>query len=412
MNKGKRIVILGGGTGGVFASYELRKLLGKEHQITLIEKNSNYAFPSSFLWLMIGERKPEEIVSPLTKMLPKGIEPVFGEIRSIDLKNREVEVNSNKISGDYLIVALGAELMKEPFGLKNYHTFYTYEGSIKLRDALEKFKGGTVGIVVASSPYKCPGAPHEGAMLLDAYFKKRGIREKTEIHLFTPESQPLPAAGQVLGEAVQKLLEWKGIKFHPLYKPIKFGPGENEISFEGKGNVKLDLLILIPPHQGSHIVKVSGLSGQGDWIPVNRQTLETQYENIYAIGDAASVTLPGKWKSDLPLSLPKAGVFAHTGAKAAARRIAAAVGGETPTETMQGEGYCMLEMGNGIAGFAYGNFYGEPSPEVNLKTPGKFWHYGKALFEKWWLSPPGLRRFILGEMIEIGSKMAGIPSAV
>jgi sulfide:quinone oxidoreductase len=98
------------------------------------------------------------------------------------------------------------------------HTFYTLEGSSQLHEALERFTGGNVAIVVSSLPYKCPGAPHEGAMLLADFLGRRNLLSKSELHLFTPEPQPMPVAGPELGDAVRQMLMAKGIAFHPLHK--------------------------------------------------------------------------------------------------------------------------------------------------------------------------------------------------
>ena len=82
----------------------------------------------------------------------------------------------------------GAELAPQTIsGLpESAHSFYAFDGSIKLRDAVAGFKRGKIAVVVSAMPYKCPGAPHEGAMLLADYFRRRGLRQNVEVHLFTP----------------------------------------------------------------------------------------------------------------------------------------------------------------------------------------------------------------------------------
>jgi sulfide:quinone oxidoreductase len=107
--------------------------------------------------------------------------------------------------------------------------------------------------------------------------------------------------------------------------------------------------------------------------------------------------------------LPKAGVFAHGQALVAAKRIVAAIEGRKPEDQFCGEGYCMLEAGEHAGGFAFGNFFTEPSPEVQLREPGRVWHWGKILFEQWWLSSPGLRRRVLATAIQTGARIYGVP---
>ena len=398
---GKSIVILGGGIGGLVAANDLRRLLPREHRVVLVEKNPQHAFAPSFLWLMVGDRRPEQIVRPVRSLASQGVEIVEAEARGIDLQNRRVETSSGPLSYDYLILALGAELAPEAIpGLNEAaHTYYTFDGATKLRDALREFKGGTVAGVVSALPYKCPGAPHEGAMLIADYLRRRGLGGKFEVHLFTPEPQPMPVAGPVLGEAVRQMLQQRAVAFHPSHK----------LAFDGGEPFGYDLLVAIPPHRASALVREAGLANEAGWVPVDRNTLATAHPNVYAIGDITAVGIPGRWKPDVPMMLPKAGVFAHSQALVVSRRIAAEITGAQTSEGFCGGGYCMLEAGEKAAGIAFGNFYAEPSPEVKVRRIGKLWHVGKVLFERWWLAPIGLRRTALGAALKAGGKMLGIP---
>ncbi|OGG46606.1 MAG: hypothetical protein A3F84_00615 [Candidatus Handelsmanbacteria bacterium RIFCSPLOWO2_12_FULL_64_10] len=408
---GKTIVILGGGVGGLVAANELRRYLPSEHRVALVEKSARHAFAPSFLWLMTGDRRPEQITRDLRDLVRPGVSVIQAEARSIDLTGRRVQTDAQPVSYDYLIIALGAELAPESIpGLSDAaHTFYTFDGAERLRDALQTFSGGKVAVVVSALPYKCPGAPHEGAMLIADHFRRRGIRDKVDVHLFTPEPQPMPVAGPVLGDMVRQMLEGKGIAFHPLHKLTSVNPQAHELIFEGKEPVRYDLLVAIPPHRGPRLVREAGLANEAGWLPVDRATLATTHESVYAIGDVTAVPIPGRWKPDVPLMLPKAGVFAHAQAEVVAHRIAAEISGTDARDTFCGDGYCMLEAGEDLAGFAFGNFFAEPSPQVQLKQIGKAWHLGKVLFEKWWLAPFGMRRETLRMTIQLGGKAYGIP---
>lgn len=415
--KKKRILILGGGIGGQVAANRLRGLLDRHHEITLIDKNESFAFAPSFLWLMTGDRMPEEITRKINQLVRPGIGVIQAEVRRIDLAGHFVEVDTypvietRRFDYDYLIIALGAELAPEiiPGLSEAAHTFYTIEGAKRLLDALKTFTGGTLAIVVSALPYKCPGAPHEASMLFADFFRKRGLRDKVDIHLFTPEPQPMPVAGPKLGGEVRQMLEAKGIHFHPLHKLTSVNPQARELIFEGKEKVRYDLLAAIPPHRGPNIIREAGLANEAGWLPVDPLTLKTRSKGVYAIGDIAAVPIPGRWKPDVPLMLPKAGVFAHAHAAVVAHNIAAEIAGSAAKSKFQGMGYCMLEAGDGRAGLAFGNFFAEPSPEILLKGIGKTWHLGKVLLERWWLAPPGPRREALRLALELGAKSFGIP---
>ena len=410
----KTIVILGGGVGGLVTANQLRRWLPHEHRIVLVEKDARHAFAASFLWLMSGDRRPEQLTRDVRQLTRPGVEVVLAAAQSIDLANRRVTTSAQTLTYDYLVVALGAELAPEAIpGLAEAgHTFYTFDGAARLRDALREFKGGTVAVVVSALPYKCPGAPHEGAMLSADTLRRRGLRDQVAVHLFTPEPQPMPVAGPALGDAVRQMLEKQGIAFHPLHKLTAVNGPARELVFEGKEPVRYDLLIAIPPHRGPRLVREAGLANETGWVPVDRATLATKHENVYALGDVTAISIPGRWKPDAPLMLPKAGVFAHAQAEAVACRIAAEVTGSAAQDEFPGVGYCMLEAGESMAGFAFGDFYAEPSPQVELRQIGRTWHVGKVLFEQWWLAPFGPRRAALQLALTLGGKALGIPVIV
>jgi sulfide:quinone oxidoreductase len=274
-----------------------------------------------------------------------------------------------------------------------------------------KIQSGEIIIAIESLPYKCPGAPYEAAMLISDLIRSRGLKSKITVSLYTPETQPLPVAGPELGKSIADLLKNKGIKFHPLNQIKEIKPEEKIITFNSGDFKQYDLLVLIPKHYSPEVLRNSGLSdenglpaGQAGWITVDNNSLETKIQNVYAVGDVNSISIPGRWHPDKPMKLPKAGVFAHSQALTVSEIIISKILGKDIKSSFCGDGFCMLEAGGDLAGFAYGDFFAAPHPEVKLKKLGKSWHLGKVLFEKWWLAPHGLKKSAYKLLIETGAK--------
>src|SRR5574341_570121 len=378
---GKTILILGGGVGGLVAAHGLRERLGREHRIIVVEESPQHIFAPSLLWLMVNWRSAAQITGDLGRLRRQGIEFVQAEIQTIDPAARKVTTSAGEFTADYLIIALGAELAPQTMsGLaESAHWYYDLAGAERLRDALAKFDGGRVVLAVAGMPYKCPGAPWEGALLLDYYFRQRGSRTRVEVSACTPEPLPMPVAGPVVGKALKEMVEARGIAFNGQAKLTAVDAGRRELTFEDGKKVGYDLLVTIPPHRCPQVVKDAGLVAETGWVSINPRTMATAFERVYALGDVTMIKLAnGK-------PLPKAGVFAHGQAEAVARTIAADITRAGRPVEFSGEGYCIVETGYGQAAVGAGNFYTEPDPVVALKQPSRYSHLSKVAFEKYWL---------------------------
>ncbi len=405
-----RIVVLGGGIGGQVAANELRRRLPPPHTVTIVERTPTHAFAPSFLWVMAGSRRPAQITRPLRSLVGDGVDLVQAEVTGIDAAGRSVETSAGRLPFDFLVVALGAELAPEAVpGLPAAHTCYTLDGAERLHAALRSFEGGRIAITIAGLPYKCPAAPHEAAMLIADVFRQRGMRDRVQVDVFSPEGQPMPVAGPELGAAVRHVLEERSIGFHPLHRLLSVDPEQRQLRFDGRAPEPYDLLVAVPPHRAPALLRATGLVNDAGWMPVDPHTLRTAVDGVFAIGDVTALPIPGRWSPDVPLMLPKAGVFAHAQALAVAHRIAAIVRGEEPTAVFCGDGFCMLEAGAEAAGVAYGDFFATPAPQVQVRDVGRAWHLGKVLFEQWWLSPIGGRRTLLGAALKLGARAYGVP---
>ena len=205
----------------------------------------------------------------------------------------------------------------------------------------------------------------------------------------------MPVAGPAVGAAVRELYEQRGIIAHFATRPVRVHspsatPAGSPPSRAVSGELELadgtrepfDLLIVIPAHKAPAFLRESGLLGGNGWVTVERDTLATPFDGVWAIGDVTHVPLAGGGM------LPKAGVFARAEGESVAHAVAARLLGGAPAGTtpprFDGRGGCYLEIGRGEAAYAEGDFFAEPAPVVTLQPPSRTALSGKEKFAKDW----------------------------
>ena len=368
-------VILGAGFGGISAANSLRRLLTDEHEIVVIDESSRFHVGAGKTWIMLGERTYDQISQLRAALLAPGIRFVEGKVQNIGLSNRTVSLESGSRNWDFLVIALGADVnsARVPGLGEAAHTFYTVEGAQRLKVVLERFSGGDVAILIPRVPFKCPPAPYEAALLLHHAFERRGLAGKTRLAIYTAEGAPMATAGPEMGQYIKGELAQRAIAYFPQRSTSRVEGTAQRVVFEDGSEARYDLLIAIPPHEAPKVVRDAQLTNQSGWIPVDPQTLQVKQppdaREVYAVGDVTIIPLPGRYKPDIGLSLPKAGVFAEAHGRIVAHQIAARILGRPPTESFDGKGYCYLETGQGRAVKADGSFFELPHPVMQKRTP-------------------------------------------
>lgn len=377
----RTVVVLGGGIGGIVAVRRLRRALDPADRVVLIERDPLFKFAPSFLWAMSGARQPQQITRDLRRLRANGIEVLDVTATAIDPAKRTVDTTAGTVTADALVIALGAAL--DPGAVPGFtetaHNIYSLDGAMTAGGALRAIESGTVAVMVSSTPFKCPAAPYEAAFLTQGLLRRRGLQDRVRVDIYTPEALPMPTAGAVVGEALVDLLHARGIGFHPGRTIDRIDSDANALRFSDGTDTHADVILGVPAHRPPQVITASAVTADGGFIPVDRNTLATAHPGVYAIGDVTAIPIAGA------KMLPKAGVFAEAEADVVAKRIAAEWQGRPQNAIFDGVGACFVELGDGAAAYAAGDFYAADGPAVKMRRPGRHWHLAKVAFEQYWL---------------------------
>jgi sulfide:quinone oxidoreductase len=329
-----RILVLGAGFGGLELTTRLSDELGDAVDIVLIDKADGFVFGFSKLDVMFGRTTPEAVRHPYRDLVKPGVRFVQTTIRSIGPERRRVQTDAGEFEADVMVVALGADLdpAATPGLVEAGREFYTVDGAFAGRDVLDSFGGGRVIVGVTSTPFKCPPAPSETALMLHDYLLERGLRDSSQISLVMPLGVPIPpspAASQALLAAFAE----RGIDWYPERLVRSLDPQRRVAVLADGEEMPFDLFLGVPVHRVPAVVAESGMCVDG-WIPVNPLTLETAYPGVYAVGDVTSV------------GTPKAGVFSERQASVVADQLIARHGQAGAAPTYDGKGICYIEFGH------------------------------------------------------------------
>jgi sulfide:quinone oxidoreductase len=329
-----RVLVLGAGFGGLELTTRLSAELGDDVEVTLIDKGDGFVFGFSKLDVMFGRTTAEAVVHSYDSLVKPGVRFVRTTIRAIDPTARTVETDAGTFEGDVIVVALGADLdpAATPGLVEAGHEFYTVPGAFAAREVIERFPGGRIVVGVTSTPFKCPPAPSETALMMHDFLVSRGLRDNSEIALVMPLGAPIPPS-PAASRALLAAFEERGISWHPGRVVRELDPARRVAVLADGEDMPFDLFLGVPVHRAPEVVLDSGLCVDG-WIPVDSLTLQTSFPNVYAVGDVTSV------------GTPKAGVFAEGQAAVVADQIVARHRRGSSDSTYDGTGICFIEFGH------------------------------------------------------------------
>jgi sulfide:quinone oxidoreductase len=374
----RRVVVLGAGFGGLELTTILSDALGDAVDIVLVDKGDAFVFGFSKLDVMFGRLAPTAVRHPYREIVKPGVRFYQTTVRSFDPATRRTVTDAGTFDADILIVALGADydLAATPGLVEGGHEFYSVAGAIALREVIPRFERGPAIIGVCGKSFKCPPAPSETALLLHDYLTVNGRRAATEISVVMPFGTPIPPSPDTSAAILGAFAE-RGIAFVKDRLVKALDPDRHVAVLDDGTELPYSLFLGVPVHRVPQVVVESGMAAHPhDWVPVNRQTLETKFPGVYAVGDVNGV------------GTPKAGVFAEGAAKVVAASILAQMRGEQSTGVYKGQGACYIEFGHGQVGRVDVDFFTGPKPTGTLQSPSEALvaekaHFGSSRAHRW-----------------------------
>lgn len=351
-----RVLVLGAGFGGLELTTILSESLADHLDLTLIDKSDSFVFGFSKLDVMYGRRTPDAVHIPYSSIDKPGVRFRQEEIVAIDPGWRSVTTKSGTYEADVLVVALGADYdVNATPGLAAANEFYSVAGAQRLREVIPTLSKGHAVIGVTSTPFKCPPAPSEAALLLHDQLVTRGVRDACEISLVMPFGTPVPPS-PATSEALLAAFAERGITFVPNRLVSGLDPGRRVAMMDDGTELPYDLFLGVPKHRVPDVVAASGMTENG-WIPVDPRTLKTRFPGVYAVGDVTSV------------GTPKAGAFSEGAAQVVAASLIAEFQHKEQPPAYGGAGSCYIEFGEGRVGRADVIFPPGGSPTGSFAEP-------------------------------------------
>lgn len=352
----KHLVILGAGTAGTMMANHLSHHLKKsEWKISIVDERKEHHYQPGYLFLPFDIYSPDDIIKSIDEFIPKDAELFRGSIDKIVPKENKVQMeDGSELNYDVLIIATGAKIapeetegMKGSEWHKSVFDFYTFEGSLALRNKLRDWQGGKLVVHITEMPIKCPVAPLEFAFLADSFFKHKHMRDKVDITYVTPLSGAFTKPKAT--EALEHLLHDKNINIESDFAIEHVDNERKEIVDYGGRTIPFDILVTVPTNKGDEVIERSGMGDDLNYVPTHKATLQSkEYSNVFVLGDA----------SNIPAS--KAGSVAHFEAEILTDNILHFIKGEPLKEEFDGHANCFIETGNGKALLIDFNYTHEP----------------------------------------------------
>ncbi|WP_437560213.1 NAD(P)/FAD-dependent oxidoreductase [Acidithiobacillus sulfuriphilus] len=396
------VVILGAGTGGMPAAYEMKAALGSAHEVTLISANDYFQFVPSNPWVGVGWKERDEVSFPIKPYVErKGIHFIAQRADRIDAEANQIDLaDGSKVHYDYLFITTGPKLAFENVPGSDPH-----EGQVQsvctLDHAEEAYKAyqellrepGPI-VMGAMAGASCFGPAYEYALIVASDLKKRGLRDKIPSMTFVTSEPFLGHLGiQGVGDSqtiLSRGLKEEGFEAYTNCKVTKVEDNKMYVTqVSDKGETVKEMVLpfkfsmMIPAFKGVPAVAgVEGLCNPGGFVLVDEYQRSKKYRNIFAAGIA--IAIPPVEQTPVPTGAPKTGYMIESMVAAAVANIKADLEGKTGNQTMgTWNAVCFADMGDRGAAFV-------ALPQLKPRTvdwfaEGRWVHLAKVAFEKYFI---------------------------
>lgn len=378
----QRVVILGGGSGGAIAARRFAQWARPgEVEVVLIDRSPWHEYRPSYLWVMTGRRRAEEVRRPLRLLEARyGTRVVQATVQAIDADARRVQTDQGAFDYDVLIVALGAVLKEEPT-LQGLEAPWELDHALALHQRLAAFRGGRVVVGPVTWPYRCPPAPFEVAFMLRYLADQRHISSRTEITVFHPWQRPMETFGPLMVDGFSRFMRDFRVGFEGGFALAEHDRDRRVLRAADGRTLEYDLAIVVPPHEAPAPVRASPLAAAGGYMDVVLPAMVSpRYPEVYGIGDVVAPTI----------GLGMAGVFAHLQADHVVTQILDRLRGIFVGELYNMVGVCVMDtgyMGAAVWCDFTEKLYGRaPYPDCRMLGGMRLFRAVKAGFERFWFA--------------------------
>lgn len=368
-----KVLILGGGFGGVVAAERLAEQLGDEHQITLVSRSRQFVFYPALVRLAFGKSEVADVSFDLRQtLLNRRINFIEAEVARLDLFERNVTIAHGEVEGklpyDYLVFALGRRLATERVVgfYEHAHHLLNVDKAISFGKAIKQFHEGRA-VFGQCAGARLPVPVYESAFALARRLKEKGERDRVRITVVNPTTLEAEIGDIAAAAALKEALDASQIEFLPNVSIESLT--QNSAITNTQDAIDFNLLMLVPPFRGSSAASYLGITNEEGYIDVDSTMRVTGWERVYAVGDCTN------------FNGPKLGHIAVRQAEVAAANLAAEINGQQPVSHYLHETRFVIDE------IETGGIYVHKDLSTNEPATvrqGRFWSWAKRVQEKYW----------------------------